>query len=258
MIIANKYKIIEKINNGEFGTIFKCENIRTQEYVAIKIEPTILEIKMLKREAQIYQYLGKSYGIPQLKWYGSFDKYNYLVLPLYGDSLLKNKIYSSLAYSFLICKSIIKILQYIHEKGLIHRDIKPDNIVLNSNNTNSDVYIIDFGLCKKYIDTNNNHINITEGKSIIGTPNFISVNIHNGIEPSRRDDLESVAYIMIFLINGILPWQNEKELDIIKNQKNNINLQDIQYINIMKFIKYCRLLEFNETPNYEYLILLLS
>jgi casein kinase I family protein HRR25 len=250
MIIANKYKLIEKLNNGEFGTIFKAENIRTKELVAIKMESISVETKMLKRETQIYQYLGKAVGIPQVKWFGTTDEYNYMVLPLFGDSLASKTF--SLVDSFSIGQKIVKILSFIHGKGLIHRDVKPDNFVFNQDGT--DVYIIDFGLCKKYIDNDNKHIEMKSGKTIIGTPNFVSMNVHNGIEPSRRDDLISVAYIILYLINGGLPWQTKREIKDIKRQKQCI----LQWCNtpeeLIKYIHYCENLKFDETPDYEYLI----
>ena len=250
MIIANKYKIIEKLNNGEFGTIFKAENIRTKELVAIKMESISLEkgINMLKRETQIYQYLGKATGIPQVKWYGSTEEYNYMVLPLFGDSLTSKTF--SLVDSFSIGQKIVKILSFIHGKGLIHRDIKPDNFVFNQDGT--DVYIIDFGLCKKYIDNYNKHIEMKSGKTIIGTPNFISVNVHNGIEPSRRDDLISVAYIILYLINGTLPWI--KEMKEMKMQKQCIFQWSKTPSKLIEYLTYCENLKFDEKPNYEYLI----
>lgn len=250
MIIANKYKIIEKLNNGEFGTIFKAENIRTKELVAIKMESISVETKMLKRETQIYQYLGKAVGIPQVKWFGTTEDYNYMVLPLFGDSL-DSKTFS-LVDSFSIGQKIVRILSFIHGKGLIHRDVKPDNFVFNQDGT--DVYIIDFGLCKKYIDNDNKHIEMKSGKTIIGTPNFVSINVHNGVEPSRRDDLISVAYIILYLINGGLPWQTKREIKDIKRQKQLI----LQWCNtpeeLIEYLTYCENLKFDETPDYEYLI----
>ena len=249
MIIANKYKIIERIGNGEFGTIFKGENIRTREPVAIKMESTASETKMLKREAQIYQYLGKTrtIGIPQVKWYGTLNEYNYMVLPLLGPSLSNNTF--SLVDTFSIGKTITKILQYIHSKGMIHRDVKPDNFVFGQNGES--IYIIDFGLCKKYKDDENNHIALRSGKTIIGTPNFVSVNMHNGLEPSRRDDMESVGYIMMYLINNELPWATMRENTSIKTAKINTNINNPA---ISQYINYCRNLEFTKEPNYDYLL----
>jgi casein kinase I family protein HRR25 len=249
MIIANKYKIIEKLNNGEFGTIFKAENIRTKELVAIKMESISVETKMLKRETQIYQYLGKATGIPQVKWFGSTEEYNYMVLPLFGDSL-DSKTFS-LVDSFSIGQKIVRILSFIHEKGLIHRDVKPDNFVFNQDGT--EVYIIDFGLCKKYID-NNSHIEMKTGKTIIGTPNFVSVNVHNGVEPSRRDDLISVAYIILYLITGCLPWQTKREIKEMKMQKQCILQWSKTPSKLIEYLTYCENLKFDETPDYEYLI----
>jgi serine/threonine protein kinase len=254
MIIANKYKIIEKLNNGEFGTIFKGENIRTKEEVAIKIESISSDVKMLKRETQIYQYLGKAPGIPQIKWYGSTEKYNYMVMPLFGDSLVSKTF--SLFDSFSIGEKMIRLLKFIHEKGLIHRDIKPENFVFNQYGT--DIYIIDFGLCKKYIDNENKHIEMKKDKTIIGTPNFVSVNMHNGVEPSRRDDLISVAYIILQLINGSLPWQTQREMKEIKIQKQFICDWAKTPIKLIEYLKYCENLKFEEKPDYDYLIKILN
>jgi serine/threonine protein kinase len=252
MIIANKYKITEKLNNGEFGTIFKGENIRTKEKVAIKMESISLEkgINMLKRETQIYQYLGKGQGIPQEKWFGTTDEYNYMVLPLFGDSLASKTF--SLIDSFSIGKKIVKILSFIHGKGLIHRDIKPDNFVFSQDQR--DIYIIDFGLCRKFIDNSNEHIEMKSGKTIIGTPNFVSVNVHNGIEPSRRDDLISVAYIILYLINGGLPWLGLERGREMKMQKQCILQWSKTPLHLIAYIEYCEKLKFDETPDYEYLI----
>lgn len=254
MLIANKYRLIERLGNGGFGTIFKGENIRTKEFVAIKIELNSSFTKMLKREAQIYQYLGKAPGIPQVKWYGITDDYNYMVLPLFGDSL--NSKTFSLVDSLLMGQKMVKIVEYIHSKSLIHRDIKPDNFVLSQNG--KDIYIIDFGLCKKYLTTDNTHIEMKTGKAMLGTPNFVSVNVHNGIEPSRRDDLISIAYIILLLINGEIPWQTQRENNMIKMQKMCVSDWSKTPIQLIEYLNYCIGLKFNETPNYNFLINILK
>lgn len=250
MIIANKYRVTERLGNGGFGAIFKGENIRTKEKVAIKMEPISSDTKMLKRETKIYQYLGKAPGIPQVKWFGATEEYNYMVLPLFGDSLVSKTF--SLTDSLKVGQNMLKILRFIHEKGFIHRDVKPDNFVLSHDNT--DIYIIDFGLCKRYIDNEDRHIKMRTQRDLVGTPNFVSINVHNGIEPSRRDDLISVAYVILHLINGGIPWQSQRENKYLKMQKASILEWSKTPTELIPYLNYCTGLKFDETPDYDFLI----
>lgn len=254
MIIANKYRITERLGNGGFGAIFKGENIRTTEQVAIKMEPISSDTKMLKRETKIYQYLGKAPGIPQVKWFGATEEYNYMVLPLFGDSLVSKTF--SLTESLRIGNKMVKILKFIHEKGLIHRDVKPDNFVLSQDG--SVLYIIDFGLCKKYIDTEHRHIKMRTERALVGTPNFVSINVHNGVEPSRRDDLISVAYVILHLVNGGVPWQAQRENKYLKMQKSCVLEWSKTPTELIAYLNYCTGLKFDETPDYDFLINVLS
>jgi len=250
MIIANKYRVTERLGNGGFGAIFKGENIRTKEKVAIKMEAISSDTKMLKRETKIYQYLGKAPGIPQVKWFGTTEEYNYMVLPLFGESLVSKTF--SLTEALRIGHKMVKILKYIHEKGLIHRDVKPDNFVLSQDG--SVLYIIDFGLCKKYIDDVNRHMPLRTERALVGTPNFVSINVHNGIEPSRRDDLISVAYVILHLVNGGIPWQAQRENKYLKIQKASILEWSKTPTELIAYLNYCTGLKFDETPDYELLI----
>jgi serine/threonine protein kinase len=248
MILLNKYKLIEKIGNGEFGAIYKGENIRTKESVAVKIEKS--GTSMLKREAQIYQYLGKHNGIPSLKWYGTIDQYTYLVLPLFSFSL--NHIPQadvSLVSVYQLGRKMIDILEYIHSKGLIHRDIKPDNFCIDS--ATQRLYIIDFGLCKKYVGQDGKHILLREGRPMVGTPNYVSLNVHDGLEASRRDDLESVCYVLYKLLCGKLEW----DLVRIRDSKSEFSPRDER---LRKYLEIVRRLGFSEKPDYDLLRMVLS
>ena len=150
-LINNKYKIIQKLGAGCFGEIYKGENIRTQEHVAIKVEAISNNLKLLKNESVIYQYLAGLQGVPNVKWFGKDTTNYYMVLNLLGDSLqtlLNSKKNFSLKLVLQVGLQIILVLQSIHEKGLVHRDIKPDNFLLGNNESKKQIYIIDFGFCK--------------------------------------------------------------------------------------------------------------
>jgi serine/threonine protein kinase len=254
MLIANKYEIIEKINEGQFGIILKGKNKRTNEYVAIKIEPNNnLNIKTLKMEAKIYQYLGNLEGFPRLKWYGIVDNYTYLVI----DLLVYNLVDIIKENGKLELNNVIKIgiqmierIKQLHDKYLIHRDIKPNNFMIKK----SKIYLIDFGMCKRY-EIDKEHIKRNKLTKLIGTPNFVSLNVHKGIEPSRRDDIESIIYILLYLLFGKLNWENEKSIEKIMLMK--YELTNIPLF-IEKMLYYIRNLSFEEKPNYKYLINILE
>ena len=260
-IINKKYKIINKIGEGSFGLIYKGQNIRTNEYVAIKIEPIENELKLLKNESTIYQYLNNNEGIPNVKWFGKDNINYYMVINLLGHSLqtIKNKYNKfSLKLILQIGIQIINILKTIHSNGLVHRDIKPDNFLFGLNNESKLIYIIDFGFCKSYIK-DEKHISQKQTKNLIGSYTYASVNAHNFIELSRRDDLESLGYLLLYFYFGSLPWQSillseEKSNDKIKYLKmqiiENNNLPSV----LINYMKYMRKLSFEEKPNYELII----
>lgn len=256
MLIAKKYELIERLNEGQFGLIVKGKNIRTGEYVAIKIEEINSNIKTLKMEAKIYQYLGNLDGFPHLKWYGTNNKLNYLVIDLLVYSLsdlIKKYGKLSLELTLLIGIQMFERIEQLHKKYLIHRDIKPNNFMIKSNK----VYLIDFGMCKCY-EKDGQHIKVNKLTKMIGTPNFVSLNVHNGIEPSRRDDIESIIYILLYLLNGNVEWNNKENIQDIKKIKNELTNNKSIPIFIQKLLFYVRQLSFDNKPNYKYLINILE
>ena len=256
-LINNKYKLLNKIGSGAFGSIYRAQNIRTKEYVAIKVEQIQSQFKMLKNETNIYQYLSGSPGIPQVKWYGKDSSNYYMVLNLLGDSLqtLINaaKIFS-LDIILKIGIKIIEILRIVHEKGLIHRDIKPENFLFDSNHKNQ-IYLIDFGFCKSYINKETGEHNpIKPISGLIGSMNYASIRSHERLELSRRDDLESVCYILMYFYSGYLPWFSERNEESVLNKKLNI-IQSKEYPEVLlDLLKYVRCMEYNEKPNYSLII----
>jgi serine/threonine protein kinase len=255
-IIFNKYKLIDKIGKGTYGEIYKGVNIRTNENVAIKIENIHNEIKILKNEANTYNYLNNSKGIPIIKWYGTDKQNNYMIINLLGKSLEYLKQQQTTLSITLILKigiQILELLELIHNKGIIHRDIKPDNFLFGLNQQSNQIYIIDFGFCKTYLTPNNTHILMKQRTNLIGTPNYASINSHNYIELSRRDDIESLGYMLLYLYLGYLPWEHIYNNDNIKQLKIDITNQNIPHVFYNYFI-YVRQLKFEEKPNYSLLI----
>ena len=252
-LINKKYRVLEKIGEGSFGFIYKGENIRTRELVAIKVESIEKELKLLKNESVIYQYLNNIQGIPIVKWFGKDETNYYMVLNLLGESLesIKNNLTFSLTNVLQIGIQVIILLKTIHDKGLVHRDIKPDNFLLGLNNQRKRIYIIDFGLCKSYM-TNDEHNPVKKTNNLIGSLTYASINTHNCIELSRRDDMESLGYMLIYFYLGKLPWQDlsSENVNVIQKLKQDITIHDKLPQILVNYIKYVRCLEYEEKPNY--------
>lgn len=259
-MIANKFKLIEKINEGSFGTIFKAENIRTKEYVAVKFENKYEPNKSLKNEAKIYQYLGKLDGFPQIKTFGTTDKLNYLVMDLLGDSLVSIiKNYKSIPLNnvLILGIQIIKRIRSLHEKYLLHRDIKPSNFVFGTKDNTNKLYLIDLGFSKRY-NYDGKHIEEKNITNIIGSLNFVSLNVHKYIEPSRRDDIESCIYVILTILLGNLEWFNESDINKMALLKKNIVNSDKVPTFIKQMISYVRTIGFDDVPDYDYIMNLMA
>jgi len=257
-LINNKYKIIEKLGAGCFGEIYKGENIRTDEKVAIKVEPISNNLKLLKNESVIYQYLVGTTGIPNVKWFGKDTTNYYMVLNLLGDSLqtlINNKNVFSLKLVLQVGLQIIFTLKSIHEKDLVHRDIKPDNFLLGNNDNNKkQIYIIDFGFCKSLV----NITNVKKTTGLIGSLTYASINAHNYTELSYRDDLESLGYMLIYFYQGFLDWQKTADIKLIIQMKQQVVDNEKIPIVLRDFLRSVRTLGFKEMPDYNTLISLLK
>ena len=210
--VGTNYHIKERLSGGSFGTIYAGENIATKEPIAIKFEKVESNPPQLLFESKVYKALSGGVGIPTLKWYGVEGDYNVLVMDLLHSSLdvlfQKCQNQFSLKTTLLIADQLLARIEYIHSKGFIHRDIKPENFMIGTGKNANVIYAIDFGLSKKFIDPKTGeHIKFREGNHLVGTARFVSINTHLGYEQSRRDDLESIAYLLIYFMKGKLPWQ---------------------------------------------------
>ncbi|XP_006409051.2 casein kinase 1-like protein 5 isoform X2 [Eutrema salsugineum] len=265
--IGSKFRLGRKIGSGSFGEIYLGTDVQTNEEVAIKLESVKTAHPQLSYESRIYRVLQGGTGIPNMKWYGVEGDYNVLVMDLLGPSLEDLFSYCNRKFTLktvlMLADQMINRLEFIHSKSYLHRDIKPDNFLMGLGRRANQVYIIDFGLAKKYRDSSTHrHIPYRENKSLTGTPRYASLNTHLGIEQSRRDDLESLGYILMYFLMGSLPWQglkagNKKQkYDKISEKKVSTSIEALcrgHPTEFASYFHYCRSLRFDDKPDYAYL-----
>ena len=263
-IVFKKYKVKKKLGEGAFGDVYLGQTIENNQYVALKVEPRKIIKPILESEAfLLYSIAGL--GIPEVKSFGKVKNYNVLVEPLLGKSLFdifaENHKKMPIEDVCLIGKQVIDRIQWVHSKYIVHRDIKPDNFLIGKKDPNV-IYLIDFGLSKKYRSTaTNKHIRFGFTGKLTGTVRFASANALRGGEQSRRDDIESIGYMLVYFLKQRLPWQGvtgvkkmERYLKIYKLKKNTTPEElcgDIP--EMVEYLTYAKKLEFEQEPNYNYL-----
>ncbi|XP_022723278.1 casein kinase 1-like protein 2 isoform X1 [Durio zibethinus] len=265
--VGNKYRLGRKIGSGSFGEIYLGTNIQTNEEVAIKLENVKTKHPQLLYESKLYKILQGGTGIPNVRWFGVEGDHNVLVMDLLGPSLedlfnfCSRKL--SLKTVLMLADQMINRVEFVHSKSFLHRDIKPDNFLMGLGRRANQVYSIDFGLAKKYRDTSTHqHIPYRENKNLTGTARYASVNTHLGIEQSRRDDLESLGYVLMYFLRGSLPWQGLKagtrkqKYDKISEKKVSTSTETLcrgYPTEFASYFHYCRSLRFEDKPDYSYL-----
>jgi serine/threonine protein kinase len=255
------FEVQSFIISGGFSEVYLVKNKLTKEHFAMKIEKKNQKIKGLSKEISILKKLPSSSCFPKLVKSGTTPKFSFLIQELLGPSLwtikrqlpsLKFSLYSTLYLSL----EMLNCIEEFHKAGFVHRDIKTGNFLLRPNMHNS-ICLIDFGLSFSYIDKQTgNHIPCSEVKDFDGTISKASPNAHKGITLSRRDDLISWFYTIMEMIDGYLPWSEERDFNVIGKMKNNIlseglcsSLPSI-FSNIYQYILN---LKFEETPDYQYI-----
>ena len=261
-VIFGKYKILNLISKGTFGTVYLAKNIETQKLFAVKTENKYCKQPILETEAYILYNL-KGLGIPSVISYGFFGNYNVLVQNLLGKSLeriwIEHRKKLDLKDICMIAIQTLDRIEFVHSKDYIHRDIKPANFLVG-NPDNFLIYLIDYGNARKYRSSRTGkHIKNIKTKRIFGTTLFLSINVLKGNEQSRKDDLESLGYMYIYLSKGSLPWSNikykkvEEMLNLTSKLKQNTSLEELCKglpQEMLLYMKYVRELKFYQKPNY--------
>lgn len=272
--VGEKYVLRSKIGAGSFGEVYLATDKTSQRKVAVKIEKSNCKHPQLLYEAKIINYLSHPKplkGIPRVLWCGVEGGYNVMVINLLGKNLhqLMNRTGGkfSIKTVLMIAIQAIKRLETLHSKNFIHRDLKPENLLFGVGSNKHVLYMVDYGLAKRYCNGKGEHIEYVDNKSFTGTARYASVNNHMKIEQSRRDDMESLGYVLVYLFNGSLPWQGihssttrdkyaricEKKLELdTKTLCQNMPPEFVLYFNHVKS------LGFEDEPNYKYLAGLFS
>lgn len=270
--LSDDYKFIDMIGSGSFGEVYLVKDHKKREFAA-KIEEKKAHSRLLE-ENRIYKQLrkgGMKTGLPKVYKFIEIGepakKFNVMIMDLLDKNLdqlfLDRESKFKISTVLKIGYDIIELLKQVHNAGFLHRDIKPNNFMIGKGKHAKDLYIMDFGLSKQFINKDGNHIGFKVERSLVGTARYTSLNVHAGLEPSRRDDLEAVGYMLVYFLKGTLPWKGLK-----KKNSNDDQIKMIQRVKLStsmsklcselpscfsEYIIYCRNLRFEEIPDYEYL-----
>ncbi|EQL00648.1 casein kinase I isoform delta [Ophiocordyceps sinensis CO18] len=263
ILINERYRVDYKIGQGGFGLVYAGTDLQTNTGVALKLMPNADEPRVLQAEAEVYRALAGGAGIPRVLWCGDECDYCVLVHELLGPSLEDLFNYCGRRFSLktvlLLADQAISRLEYIHRKGFLHRDIKPDNFLMGLGRQGNVLYTIDFGLATEH----GSQEHWTSGPRFFGgTVRYASINNHNGREHTWSDDLESLGYVLLYFARGSLPWQGMKAAndhersELIKNRKMSLSAEELCEglpQEFTQYIEHARSLAFEERPKYAYL-----
>ena len=281
-LIAENFVILHLIGQGAFGQIYISYNMRDNVAVSIKKEiKKPQKVPQLKTESKIYQSLLKInaddisgvktftqdevQGVPKFYGAGELSDSYYLIMDFLGPNLLELFEYCgmhkfTISTVCLIALQMLNRIENLHRHNYIHRDIKPENFLIGMQEKANIVHLIDFGLSKRFKNPKTHqHIPYREDRTLTGTARYVSINTHLGIEQSRRDDLESIGYVLVYFLKGVLPWQglkNGNRYTRIMEKKLQIPTEILCYglpEELIFYLNYCKSLRFEDRPDYDYL-----
>ncbi|KAK2941768.1 putative Casein kinase I [Blattamonas nauphoetae] len=200
----------KQIGRGSFGSIFSCTDLHTGEALAVKVEPNSKD-SLLRYEHHILKKLRMFRGFPSVYTCSKSDAHTFVVMTRLGPNLdevwKENGRAFSLATLAHIGIQAVTLLERLHSVGFLHRDIKPENFLFSRDNTSQELFLIDFGLSKRFQrEQDGEHIAFRTGKMMTGTPRYASVSAHLGMEQGRKDDLVSLFHVLVYQLEGHLPW----------------------------------------------------
>ncbi|VDM45690.1 unnamed protein product [Toxocara canis] len=293
LIVNQRYRIVQKISFGSYGSIYSAVDLHTSRDVAVKFEigkQFFFVFKFiskrsyrakqntdlhLKYENDVYHDIKGAPGVPAIYWFGAEYDHQILVMQLLGPSLEQLFNFCERNFSpetiMSLGEQMVHRIRNLHSRGFLHRDIKPENFLMGLGEEENICFLVDFGLARRYRfrdgDGALKHIPFRKGKNLVGTAKYASLNSHNGLELSRRDDLESLGYIIVEFINRELPWKEQRSKARFRTKQQSYNrIRNIKEQTdwsalcprMAEWISYCRQLEFSDDPDYDFLISILQ
>ncbi|CAE6940537.1 CKL10 [Symbiodinium sp. CCMP2592] len=257
-------QIQKKLGAGCFGEVYRGFHTGTKEDVAIKFEALQNQSLQLRHEGEMLNLLRlptQPQGFAKFFFFGQEGNFNCLAMEFLGKSLedhvqLCGGKFSSKT-SCLVAQQVLMRIEYLHSRGVVHRDIKPENFMFGVGNKVHHLYLIDFGLSKRYWDKK--HVPSTQKLSLTGTARYASLNAHRGFEQSRRDDLEAIGHMLLYFLRSSLPWSGleartkKEKYQKIKEKKESTELSDLcqgQREAFQAYLEYARNLGFKDRPDY--------
>jgi serine/threonine protein kinase len=262
---VHQYQIGQLIGHGSFGKTYRASHVLTHRQVAVKFEPQDSRNPQLLHESRVYRYLSGAHGFCSLYWFGRHNDGSVMVLDLLSKSLSTQFAQCGHVFSLktvlMIADEVLSRIEFLHRKGIVHRDIQPGNLLLGRGSKSNVIHLIDFGLSARFRDEHGNHRPFRENQAVVGTARFISINAHLGIEQSRRDDMESIAYLLVYFMKRKLPWQGlaaetpGEKYNQIATMKMRISTEELCRglpKEFGAFVDQVRSLRFDDEPDYSF------
>ena len=266
-LLADRFKLLRRLKPHMSLPIYLAEDQEDLKEVVIKLEAKNCRHQRLLHEYKQLTRLQGSPGVPTVKWFGGTEGHNVLVTELLGPSLQELYLYCGRRFSLktvlLLAEQMIARVELCHAFDYVHRAIKPGHFLIGRDTSAHLVYLIGLDDCKRYRESaTQTHISYSEGHKSICEARFSSINRLMGIQPSRRDDLESLGYLFVFFLCSGLPWdqrmsQNPRNASqIALETKTNTPTEELCRTTPREFalyLNYCRGLRFDMQPDYAYL-----